>query len=524
MEPLTAVHRLMHSGVQTAGLLFGDLADCTPIFGDKMKQYLVLLLIVLLTACALATQTSPQPTTPALSAVEVAVPPANFTRTELSTDLFPRGVDNTHYVASEIESGTLYLIDIESGQRLVISENGGSGPVVLMPTTVSWIDGDGQVQQYHRLSGETQQITQTAAERLNLVGNDRWLVWQDKRHEMGDENYYAADIYAYDLVSGKEIPVAVADGVQQQPALFNDLVVWADNRNSPVRGEPLEGCGNCPDNPFDIYSFNLHTGETAVLQADGQHNAQPTISYNRVAWITFGEGIKVLDLTTGVVETAVPYQQGIVQPWLFGNQLRYLIKQDCDVIHIDESGQEIPANTGAFLTDLTTHETKQLTTYKEPLVLHNQANMIIAEGCMTGFDSVYLLQDVSLPSAESPVQGAAVISHDPELQVTEWAYLGPDANVGFPPASENVRVLDALHYEIRLRQTAVGFDLMWGNLPCSTQPVLFIEPDNQLAFWPGNMVGEDCESMEANHMISVSLDKTVPLAEWRFVFHASPDS
>jgi hypothetical protein len=251
----------------------------------------------------------------------------------------------------------------------------------------------------------------------------------------------------------------VADGVQQQPALFNDLVVWSDNRHSPARGQLLEGCGNCPDNPFDIYSYNLQTGETAVLAADGKHNAQPTISYNQVAWVTFGEGINVLDLNTGVVATAVPYQPGMTQPWLFGNQLRYVVKQDCDVIIVDENGREIPANTGAFLYDLAANETIQLTDYKEPFVLHNAANTLIAEGCMTGFDTVYLLQDVYAPSAKTPVQGPVVVSHDPDLPVTGWEYLGPDSVTEFPLASESVRVLDELHYEIRLRETAVGFDL-----------------------------------------------------------------
>ncbi len=451
-----------------------------------------------------------------------AVPQANFTRTDLPNNLRPRGVSDLWYAASEMAESTLYLIEIESGRRFVISENGGWGDVVVTQTTVAWIDDGGQVQQYNLVSRETQQVTRVPAERFNLVGNDRWLVWQDKRNETGDENYYAADIYAYDLLTGAEIAVAVADGVQQQPTLSGDRVVWADNRHSPVRGQPLEGCGNCPDNPFDIYSYNLHTGETAVLVADGKHNAQPTISGNQVAWITFGEGIKVLDLTTGVVATAVPYQQGMAQPWLYANQLRYVIKQDCDVILMDETGQEVPAITGAFLHDLASRETIQLTSYKEPLVLHNRANVVIGEGCMTGFETVYLLQDLHPASAESPVQGPAVISHDPNLQVTEWDYLGPESVTEFPAASESVRVLNELHYGIRLRETAVGFDHIWGDFLCSTQPILLIQSGNQLEFWPGDIVGDSCEAMEAGHMISVSLAQTVPLAEWQFIFHAPP--
>ncbi len=324
----------------------------------------------------------------------------NFTRIDLPNDLQPRGISDTWYVASEMAGGALYLIDIASGERTTISENGGWGNVVVTSTTVAWIGDEGHVWQVNILTGETQQLTQVPAERFNLAGNDRWLVWQDKRNETGDANYYAADIYAFDLTAGVEIPIAVADGVQQQPALSGDTIVWADNRSSPVRGEPLEGCGNCPDNPFDIYSYNLQTGETAVLIADGKHNAQPTISGSQVAWITFGEGIKVLDLTTGVVETAVPVAEyegyHLANPRLEGNQLSYVIRQACDVIVMDETGQEIPAELGAFLLDLGTRETIQLTSYKEPFVLRRGTNVLIAEGCMTGFDTMYLLQDVPM--------------------------------------------------------------------------------------------------------------------------------
>ncbi|MBK8900170.1 MAG: hypothetical protein IPM53_03215 [Anaerolineaceae bacterium] len=123
-----------------------------------------------------------------------------------------------------------------------------------------------------------------------------------------------------------------------------------------------------------------------------------------MAWITFGEGIKVLDLTTGVVETAVPVEESVryhlANPRLEGNQLSYVISQACDVIVMDETGQEVPAELGAFLVDLGAQETIQLTSYKEPFVLHRGTNVLIAEGCMSGFDTVYLLQDVLFENGE----------------------------------------------------------------------------------------------------------------------------
>ncbi|MDX1417042.1 MAG: hypothetical protein R3293_22750 [Candidatus Promineifilaceae bacterium] len=371
-----------------------------------IKQLTLLLLLILAPACVptSAPAVGPGEPTPAPLPLEAparpqeaaredtAVPQVDFPRLELPGNFRPRGFNDNWYAASEMAGGPLYFIDLASGERRTISASGGWGPVVVTPAAVFWIDDDGHIQQYHIAGAEISQITQVAAERFNLAGSDRWLVWQDKRHETREENYYAADIYAYDLAAGVEIPVAVAPGVQQQPALDGDWVIWSDNRDSPLHGEPLEGCANCPDNPFDIYAYNLQTGETRVLAADGRHNAQPPISGERVAWIAHGEGIQLLDLDTGMGQTAVPYQQGLAQPWLSGNQLRYLIRQDCDVIMADESGQEIPANTGAFLYDLLSGETTQLTGYKEPLVLHNGPDILIAEGCMTGYETVYLLR------------------------------------------------------------------------------------------------------------------------------------
>ena len=64
--------------------------------------------------------------------VATIVPPQNnFTRIDLPNDLRPRGISDTWYVASEMAGGALYLIDIASGERTTISENGGWGNAVV---------------------------------------------------------------------------------------------------------------------------------------------------------------------------------------------------------------------------------------------------------------------------------------------------------------------------------------------------------------------------------------------------------
>lgn len=446
-----------------------------------------------------------------------AAPPAapvmqgDFTRIDLAADLRPRGVGHTHFAGSPVGGESLYLVEIASGERVKISDSGGWGDVVVQESAMYWIDSNGHVQEFRIDSGEARQITTVVAERRSLVGNGRFLAWADKRDESGEENYYAADIYVYDLLNDQEIAVAVAAGVQDHPAIGDNLLVWQDNRNSPVRGEGKEGCGNCDDNPFGIYSYDLLTGETAVLVEDGKHNAQPTISNGRVAWVTHGEGIRMMELERGVVETAVSFSQNFQEhftnPHLEGTQLYYTVSWPCDVGH---DGGEF----GIYQYDIARGTKTQLTAEVEPFVHFSPSGILITEQCMGSVFGVQLLTDI-LPSSL-----ANVGSNDPTVQLRDWLYHGANSADQIPPASDSVRVLDELHYEIRLVETASGFDLIWSNLPCSTQPALTIEPEKTLVFAVGDIVGEDCEAMGVGHRLSVTLMEPVPLTAWQFEFVA----
>ena len=93
----------------------------------------------------------------------------------------------------------------------------------------------------------------------------------------------------------------------QWPAIQGDTVVWADNRNSPVRGTGKSGCSNCAGNPFDIYAYDITTGAETLLFASGQYNAAPSIHGQYVVWQEFYEEgksrIHLLDRGTGQQRT-----------------------------------------------------------------------------------------------------------------------------------------------------------------------------------------------------------------------------
>jgi len=51
------------------------------------------------------------------------------------------------------------------------------------------------------------------------------VVWQDYRNG-------TADIYMYDLIHHSDKPIVAGDGEQEEPDIFDQFIVWQDNRNS----------------------------------------------------------------------------------------------------------------------------------------------------------------------------------------------------------------------------------------------------------------------------------------------------
>ena len=75
-------------------------------------------------------------------------------------------------------------------------------------------------------------------------------------------------VFAFDLRSGLEVPIAVGEG-KADPAVSGSWVVWSDNRNGD----------------YDIYAYDLSSGqELAVCTAPGDQ-LTPVVSGDLVAWV-----------------------------------------------------------------------------------------------------------------------------------------------------------------------------------------------------------------------------------------------
>lgn len=119
-----------------------------------------------------------------------------------------------------------------------------------------------------------------------------------------------------------------------------------------------------------------------------------------------------------------------------------------------------------------------------------------------------------------PVQGPAVLGDNVELE--GWEYLGPEVIEALPNASATVREVDILPYQIRLIKTEEGFDLAWGALLCSTQPVVVVHSEATIEFWPGESTNPDCVEKGVLHLLTVQWQTDIPFENWKFIFHPPP--
>ena len=163
--------------------------------------------------------------------------------------------------------------------------------------------------------------------------------------------------------------------------MYGDIVVWADNRNSPFVGTTKTGCANCPDNPFDIYMYDLITDDEVALVESEHQNTRPAIYGQWVLWQTFREPrrseINLLDLETGRIGMLA--QAGGSEAWLgvSDDYAVWTVATACDA----RSPADSAVNTGVFAYDLQTNEVRQLSNFVEPRTWLHGSTVVIYEGC-----------------------------------------------------------------------------------------------------------------------------------------------
>ena len=292
--------------------------------------------------------------------------------------------------------GQLWLVNIRTGDWTQVTDDGHPmSDAALSADYVAWIDQSRKIPLpshhaavfaadvfvRHRRTGEERRITDVPATRRGLSISGSRVVWQDNRNGLHQDRGQDFDIYVYDLEQDVEIPVAVMPGQQRAPAIHGDMVVWSDNRNRPEDAPSREGCSSCPDNPFDIYSYNLRTGEERPLVATGGYNGRPSIHGQRVTWQQFQERnestIVLLDLETGEQTIIGDGGRSPSSPMISEDYVVWAVAEPCDVFTIPPG----KVQTGVYAYSLKTGEVHQLSDYVEPMVMLHANVALIAEVC-----------------------------------------------------------------------------------------------------------------------------------------------
>ena len=317
---------------------------------------------------------------------------------ELSTDIHVTDVFGDDAVGASPD-GELWLMNIRTGDSRQLTTDGHrKWGAVLSDDHVAWIDKRRMVQLtgysssifssdvyvHNRHTGEEQRITDAPASRHGLRISGARLVWQDNREGLLEDRSWDFDIYAYNLERDLEIPVAVTPGRENTPAIHGDTVVWTHNPNKPPRKLAVPGSTARPDNRFNIFSYNLATGEKQPLVETGEHNVTPFIHGDLVVWQRFrdeGESdIVLLNLGTGEQTVIGAGGRSEASPSVSEDHVVWAVREACDVGGLPRG--KVP--TGVYAYGLRTGETRQLSYAMEPgapgaLLSGNVA--LVTEGC-----------------------------------------------------------------------------------------------------------------------------------------------
>lgn len=175
-----------------------------------------------------------------------------------------------------------------------------------------------------------------------------WIVYEHGQY--GDN-----DVYAYNINSGQERPIALYPYDQSGPDISGRYVVWTDERNY---GMLWVEDGKVVFGGYDVYGYDLETGQPFVVTDASGDQGGAVISGNAVVWGQWSEAtgadIWGKDLSTGAVFpicTAPGGQgradiDGNIVVWIDG---RSRITDYADIYGYDLStGREFPIRIGAL--------------------------------------------------------------------------------------------------------------------------------------------------------------------------------
>ncbi len=178
----------------------------------------------------------------------------------------------------------------------------------------------------------------------NPAIHDNLVVWQDNRN--GNDDIYGC--YIVDGVVGGEFPICTLAGAQTYPAVHGDIVVWADSRNGDT----------------DIYGYNVTSGSEFPVAVAAGTQTNPAIYGNYVVYESYQDGdcnIYGCDIRTGEIFQITSAAGTQNQPDIYGSTV---VWQDISATPGYINGAVIHDNSGSVSTSaqplVTTHLARAL--------------------------------------------------------------------------------------------------------------------------------------------------------------------
>ena len=174
----------------------------------------------------------------------------------------------------------IYMYDLLTSKETQITTNNNSyqlGPAIYGDKVV-WTDNY-DIYMYNISTSKKTRITTSESAIYPAIYGDR-IVWIDSRN--GN-----ADIYMYNLSTSKEIPIIIDESNQTGPIeIYGDRIVWMNNHKEGSSSDGKVGyysdhfTGN-----WDIYMYNLSTSTETQITTNKLTQWQPAIYDDRIMWM-----------------------------------------------------------------------------------------------------------------------------------------------------------------------------------------------------------------------------------------------
>ncbi|KKG12444.1 hypothetical protein EO98_03250 [Methanosarcina sp. 2.H.T.1A.6] len=223
--------------------------------------------------------------------------PLSVLFTDISQNAAKRTWDfNNDGVTDSINKTAVYMYTLPGTYIINLTVINSKGTVsklsAITASPVRRVDGQLTLTEY-------QITTNELGQEWPVIYNDM-VVWQDNRN--GND-----DIYMYDISTSNEIQVTANSSDQSWPDIYGDRIVWMDKRH-----------GNTT-----IYMYNLSTSKEIQITKNGS-TSSPAIYEDRIVWLDYRNGkaeIYIYDLSTSEEAQITSSESDKSNPDIYGDRI-----------------------------------------------------------------------------------------------------------------------------------------------------------------------------------------------------------